>query len=271
MVASGTTGGRCDAAPPRRARRPTIDNSFHCRCELMSMALARRSFTSFGVRHPCCCISIRLLSGDACPDHTAVHFLGDDRYGSREYVLLPTEVTLDDLKANPTLKLASIRAHQNVVFGARVLRGDGGNLLDLCGPLLDAALVDASEPGQQPQALSSLMGLCSWVTKCIEGAEESQVLSKLKMGEDDASYQAVKAIATGVPRPGHSVVGVGTYRDGEKGWKALSQEFVQLEKSDEVKLYLSRGGELVSVEHLAEQSEEYLRSAGGAMARFFFL
>lgn len=237
-----------------------------------ALALFRRSFTSSGVRRPHHCISIlRHLSGDACPDHTAVHFIGDDRYGSREYVLLPVEVSPDELKADPNLKLASIRAHRNVVFGARILREDGGSLVDLCGPLLDAALVDASGPGEQPQALSSLAGLCLWVTRSIEGTEESEVLKKLETGDDVEAFEAVKAIATGVPRPGHNVVGDGTYRDGGKGWQALAQEFVQLEKSDEVKLYLSRGGTLVAVEHLADQSEEYLRSAGGAMARFFFV
>jgi len=31
------------------------------------------------------------------------------------------------------------------------------------------------------------------------------------------------------------------------------------------------GAELIGIEHLAETSPEYLKSAGGAMARFFFI
>ena len=97
---------------------------------------------------------------------------------------------------------------------------------------------------------------------------------------------AIRAIATGTPRPGHSVVGAGTYRDGKKGWMALAKEYTDLATTDaaitldasyvgkvgleEVALYKSRDGELVGIEHLAHTQPEYLREAGGAMARMFF-
>ena len=97
---------------------------------------------------------------------------------------------------------------------------------------------------------------------------------------------AIRAIATGEPRPGHSVVGAGTYRDGQTGWIALAREYSQLATTDavsldqsyvgmkgleELALYKSRGGELTRIEHLAHTQPGYLKEAGGAMARLFFV
>ena len=87
--------------------------------------------------------------------------------------------------------------------------------------------------------------------------------------------EAVRAIATGVPRPGHSVVGAGTYRDGMQGWIALAREYAALSTVgdrrglEEVTLYRSRDGEVASIEHLAHTSD--LLDDGGAMARIFFV
>lgn len=93
---------------------------------------------------------------------------------------------------------------------------------------------------------------------------------------------AVRAIATGIPRPGHSVVGAGTYRDGKDGWTSLAWEYSNLATVpnnststvtglEEVSLYKSRDGEVASIEHLASVEPEYLKIAGGAMARMFFV
>mmetsp|Transcript_1208 Transcript_1208/g.2008 ORF Transcript_1208/g.2008 Transcript_1208/m.2008 type:complete len:339 (+) Transcript_1208:73-1089(+) len=93
---------------------------------------------------------------------------------------------------------------------------------------------------------------------------------------------AIRAIATGIPRPGHSVVGQGTYRDGAEGWKSLAWEYsnlatVPVDASnavtglEEVSLYKSRDGEVAKIEHLASVEAGYLSVAGGAMARMFFV
>ena len=80
----------------------------------------------------------------------------------------------------------------------------------------------------------------------------------------------VTAIATGIPREGHRVVGQGTFRDGEAGWEALAEEFINKELAEEVELYRAREGTVVGIEHLADTNPQYLKSAGGAMARLFF-
>ena len=212
--------------------------------------------------------------------------------------------------------------------------------LSACGPLLDVAKEDASMNGQQPQALATLNGLCSWVKECFDrNGEGSDVLAMLLHGgqpnllrdatnelggnssvdssvaSDDEkdrrgnrrrnqiiksqsakfmlenetdrmlSLNAVRAIATGVPRPGHSVVGAGTYRDGKEAWMSLAWEYCRLASSnppsphsvghrrglEEVILYQSRDGEVATIEHLAHTQPDYLKEAGGAMARIFFV
>ncbi|KAL9184397.1 hypothetical protein ACHAXT_002483 [Thalassiosira profunda] len=113
--------------------------------------------------------------------------------------------------------------------------------------------------------------------------------AKLVLKKEKSRIQmldAVRAIATGIPRPGHSVVGAGTYRDGEKGWVALAKEYTQLVSADpdsvdassigrrgleEVALYKSRDADVTKIEHLAHTEQEYLKEAGGAMARLYFL
>lgn len=207
--------------------------------------------------------------------------------------------TLLNLDGLPLHIIASLKAHRNIVFGATVgsttyaSRSDCSSILtDTCRPLLRAALDDCSKDGEQPQAVSALHGLSVYVRSCLQGERQSAVLDKLGLRNSNDSdnpspvstpttstsdaatlieVAAVTAIATGVPRPGHSVVGQGTYRDGAVAWEALARDFIALKLCDECELYRSANAELVQIELLADTSPDYLASAGGAMARFFFL
>jgi len=178
--------------------------------------------------------------------------------------------------------IASLRAHRNILFGAQLLTKstDNKSLSQLCAPLLDVAVADAGMEGEQPQAMATLHGLCDWVMECLDNDDDgnehdnkSKALQKIKneYQDDLLAYHAIKAMATGIPREGHSVVGQGTFRDGEQGWDALAREFIELKKAEEVELYVNHGATLVTIEHLDDTKPDYLRSAGGAMARLFFL
>lgn len=190
-----------------------------------------------------------------------VHRIGDD-YTSREYLLLPTGST-DRRDA-----FASLRTHRNIIFGARLGRkpeeyhDNDWKLSKVCGSLVELALDDCSAEGEQVQAVSALQGLSEWVT------QNWDKLDALK-GMDDIAKEAAYAIATGIPRSGHSVVGQGTFRDGADAWKKLAQAY--LPHSDESCLYVKHGAQLLNIEHMADTSPSYLKSAGGAMARFLFL
>lgn len=207
---------------------------------------------------------------DYIQKHYVVRRRGDPGYGSREYLLMPPGEALED-GSSSLPAAAALLAHRNILFGAR--KGNAVDetticsLSELCPPLLEIAVKDAGENGDQPQAIANLTGLSDWVKECLEGNGNSKELSKL----DPLILEAVQAIATGIPRKGHSVVGVGTYRDAEQGWKALATEFVELNLSEEANLYQMHGAQLVGIEHLADKNPDYLKSAGGAMARLFFL
>ncbi|CAJ1934168.1 unnamed protein product [Cylindrotheca closterium] len=202
-------------------------------------------------------------------ENFTIHDVENRENGSTEYILLPPEKTLSDISADPSVKFASIFRHRNILFAARSFH-DQYSLEDICLPLVEIALKEAGENGEQPQAVASLNGLCDWVDSAIRGNIHSEELSRLQQN-DQASFEAVQAIATGIPRSGHSVVGEGTYLDGTAGWKALSVEFLLQGMSKECNLYKQRNARLVSIEHMADRSPAYLQSAGGAMARLFFL
>ncbi|KAL7580990.1 hypothetical protein ACA910_005803 [Epithemia clementina (nom. ined.)] len=191
---------------------------------------------------------------------------------------------------------------------AAALREDpSSTIASVCPPLLEAALRDSpAERGEQAQAWSTLYGLCQWVRDGLEKKHQCDVLDKLWQGEtiidvdtlrvrgkgekeksttmessspscpssdSIAQLEAVCALATGISRPADSpnMRKPTLLTDGRFPWEALAREFVQKQPSDECQLYITAGGELVEVQHDAEQSPKYMAAAGGAMARFFFM
>jgi len=198
--------------------------------------------------------------------------------GPRKYILVPDGTPLDLAKKVDKLHLARLSADGSLIFHAKVVQRSLGSHAYVCKPLLDMALTDASSKGEAPQALASLEGLCKAISGAIQnegqdvdknGSNISSMLAVLK-ANDSGSYEAIKSIATGIPREGHSVVGQGTYRDGEQGWKELAKEYVSSGLSIEAQLYLTNGGKLIGIEHLADMSREGLMDAGGSLAKFQF-
>ena len=207
---------------------------------------------------------------------------GDEYYGLRQYVLIPNDTPLEVALKVDKLHLARLSADKNIVFSPKVVQRTLGSPRDICQPLLQKALSVVSSKGDTCFAMASLDGLCKWTSNAIteiEGKNRSESHSSdddiknvlLQWREDDEKlYEAVKAIATGIPRPGHSVVGQGTYRDGQEGWAQLAEIFVKDELTEEMELYQNNGGKLESIEHLADTTRDGLMYAGGAMARIRF-
>jgi hypothetical protein len=206
---------------------------------------------------------------------------GEFPTGKRLYhIVQPTVNTDESTEENKNKKLmyhnnklceilASIAAHRSTILGASC-RQDL-RIQDVCPPLLQRALEDSEADGEQPRAVAGLHGLCDWVKGCLEGKTKSKTLEKLREDGDDTVLQAVTAIATGIPRPGHSIVGQGTHRDGALGWEALAKEYGRSGISEECQLYLDFNAELVAIELLADTRPEYMETAGGAVACFIFI
>jgi hypothetical protein len=220
-------------------------------------------------RHLSTSSATRLPDLDYIQKFYKIHRAENTETGSKEYLLLPPKKSIQDAKLDPSLKLAALYRHRNIIFAARTFQKQYA-LGDICLPLVELALKEAGENGDQPQAIASLAGLSEWVNSCLKAEQESTELEKLRQN-DPVTFEAVEAIATGVPRKDHSVVGIGTYRDAEQGWKALAREYVERNHAEEVNLYEKVGARLVDIEHMADQNPAYLKSAGGAMARLFFL
>ena len=120
----------------------------------------------------------------------------------------------------------------------------------------------------------------------IENPNFSKAMEKLKLlsneEEGAIALEAVKSVATQIPRQGHSVVGVGTYTDARDGWTALAKEYatrrrgqggegVENAEDGESQLFAKVGATFVNVEYIGDENPQYWADAGGAMARFFFL
>ena len=244
-------------------------------------------------------VDCRAFSSERDVLHEGVlHRTGDHPYGSRKYHWVrqaSSDSEDDDVTLLPGPKglslqlVATLCANRNIVFGASVVDKSlvgttpPATFSTVISPLLQSALTDCSSVGEQPQAVSTLYGLSSYVQKCLNDEITSEYLQRLDSAalqnpaDNDSSVvlEAVRAIATGIPRPGHSVVGVGTHKVAAEAWEALAKEFLHSEEhnsSDESRLYQQQSGaQLVSIELLADTSPEYVQSTGGAMARFFFM
>lgn len=247
-----------------------------------SICILRRTFFASSTDHTTLLANAKV--------HMIANDGSDDKYGERSYILIPDGTDVDLALKVDKLHLARLKASKNFIYHAKVVQRSLGTPAEVCTSLLEAALKDAKSQGEQPIALASLSGLTQWVAGGIEkisnndnngdnssdeGENSSIVIQSLLkdlQSRDEKTFEAVKSIATGIPRPGHSVVGQGTYRDAEKGWRQLAHEFVTLGLSEESELYQipSSGGVLDSIDYLADTSREGLMDAGGSMARFKF-
>jgi hypothetical protein len=121
--------------------------------------------------------------------------------------------------------------------------------------------------------------------QCVDHPSTT-MMGQLLIQNVDAYQQleCITAIATNIPRPGHSVVGQKTHAHGAWAWDALAREYALLDYdndnsmsirqlSEECLLYrhYTESCELVEIELLADTSPNYLLSAGGTMARFFIM
>jgi hypothetical protein len=168
----------------------------------------------------------------------------------------------------------------------------------VCKPLLKRCLDEAGKEGDQPQGLAALDGLSSRVKYLIDASDntpstststssESKVIETLRQelhhdnhGNNDSNkiaWEAIQAVATQIPRPGHDTVGLGTYIDARDGWSQLAKEYALTRKGNmviqgEAQLFHSFGAVVVGIEYIGdEENDNYWIDSGGAMARFFFV
>jgi hypothetical protein len=175
--------------------------------------------------------------------------------GSMQYVMAASGTDVDMVKKVPQLHLARLFVLDKTLFGAKVVNRTLGSPSVVCEKLIDAALKDA---GAGARARSTLHGLSEWVLKGIKEKKGIDAVSKLKEEE----IMALEAIAGGeLDEKGYAL--------GKDGWEKVAREYVEKGNGGEAMLYVSKGGKLVSFEHLADTSG-FANTSGGAMAVFSF-
>jgi hypothetical protein len=137
-------------------------------------------------------------------------------------------------------------------------------------PLIAAARAELHQRGaERVMAVAALPGLCRQI---VDEAAWLQLRSR--MGEGDFNEEqpaAVEAVARGVPRPGHSVLGVGTFEAARPGIEVLALDYAQHADEDtEAGAYRAAGADLAGVHYMHDTSAEAMRESAGCTAGFEF-
>lgn len=179
--------------------------------------------------------------------------------------------------------LASVIKQGDVLLG-------GASAMDGLGPVAVTSVVQqALRSGMcvdTVECLVALPGLCEFVAKRELWADAAGLAPAFDAAFGDlddvsktetieASLASAKAIALGVPRPGHSVLGHGTFKAAEPAWKGMALQYLSQKEEikEEVEAYeralamaFPGKGVRVAAVHMANTDPEYMADAGGAMA-----
>ena len=130
-------------------------------------------------------------------------------------------------------------------------------------PLIDAACAAMREQGaERITAVAALPGLCDWV--CETRAWESEAMTEEQSG-------AVEAVARGEPRPGHSVLGVGTFKAAQAAFQPLALAYASRDHPDaECSAFRAAGATLMGVHWMHSTTPDALRDSAGCTASFEF-
>ena len=135
-------------------------------------------------------------------------------------------------------------------------------------PLVRAALDELKARGaERVVAVAPLAGLCAWVV-------EHKLWEKLDAIAPDHSPEqagAVEAVAKGIPRPGHSVLGQGTYAAAQSAFERLASAYVaqavgRPDPDSESAMFVHAGGEVLGINWMQATDEESLRDCAGCTA-----
>ena len=137
-------------------------------------------------------------------------------------------------------------------------------------PLIRAARNELKLHGcERVMAVAPLTGLCAWVR-----AEQSwEKLDSSAEGYHPDQPGAVEAVAKGIPRPGHSVLGVGTYKAARPAFERLALEYAQRSVSDpdaEVAMYAASNAAVASINWMHATEQESLLDCAGCTVTMRF-
>ena len=127
--------------------------------------------------------------------------------------------------------------------------------------------VAAGRGAERVLAVAPLRGLCDFI---VTGERWSH-LDPHAEDYDDEQPAAVEAVARGVPRPGHSAVGGGTFAAAKPAFERLGREYARLllrEPDSECAAYHAAGGELTAINYMHASDAAALRDHAGVTVSF---
>ena len=140
--------------------------------------------------------------------------------------------------------------------------------IDVVAVLEKHALEKLREAGVQRIKIDvALFGLCKWILDKKRWKDANLVA---KYGEEAA--EAVEAVVLGRPRPGHSVLGVGTFRAAQAMWEDLANQYGHPANPGLVQdhIALFSGGRVVETLPFVDLREEAMRDFGGTLLRIHY-
>jgi hypothetical protein len=154
--------------------------------------------------------------------------------------------------------------NSGIMIGAQV---DPALTLSCVGEPLIAAARKELEAREVERiiAVAPLTGLCQW---CVD----EQVWDKAKLNEEQAG--AVEAVAKGIPRPGHSVLGVGTFKAAKPAMERLAmvycEQVLKVNSDSEVAMFTAAGMEPFGINWMHANDPEALKDCAGCTVSMHF-
>lgn len=145
---------------------------------------------------------------------------------------------------------------------------------EISAPLIRAAVDDLRVGGcEAVHALAPLPGLCSWI---VQG-QRWESLDPARPGYAEDQPGAVEACARGQPRPGHSVLGRGTFTAAQPAIEALALEFAggpaasAAHPDPPLAVAASSPHSGAEEDRACDMPAAAFRAAGGAVTRVLFM
>jgi len=140
------------------------------------------------------------------------------------------------------------------------------SLGDVGAPLIAAAREELeARQVERLIAVAPLSGLCQW---CVA----ETVWEKANLNEEQAG--AVEAVAKGIPRPGHSVLGVGTFKAAKEAMERLAmvycEQVLKTDPDSEVGMFAAAGMEPFGINWMHANDAEALRDCAGCTVSMHF-
>ena len=131
-------------------------------------------------------------------------------------------------------------------------------------PLMEHAVAECP---LRPLAVSRLVGMRAWAADALAEPITTSFNENLRTEFGQEAFEAAEAIAFGRPRPGHEVLGQGTFRVAEPVWRKLVERFVRHSGlAEDVLLFGEASYTDMRMQYMGDMSPEGIAESGGALA-----